>query len=235
MFIETKDGTLINLDHVVRIGKKRLTGRHEMYVIYAICTDDPRGTHVIADNCTAHQADNILADIKKHIANRDISLIPKYQLSKRRKPKQPTRDFVNRQDDPRHDPEPDAPKPPRSAGCSVQYKHLYNDEKALQDYNYVPNLKHANEHNTSAEKRLARNPERYMRLAEELNTSALIAAILDNLDFLFTEGDLYVTRILTILLKPFADVVKAEEAGLGGYGRDYVYKLKPDIERKLKG
>ena len=244
MFIEAKDCTLINLDHVICIQKKRSTGNKAMYVIgviYVIHTGGSLRTDVIVDNCTVQQADAILADIKKHIANPSIRIIEKYQSPEPDKPKQPSRhhDEQQVQDIPRHEPEPGDPKESsRDANCSVHYKRLYNDEKALLQHNPrvdypSTHQKHASEYNTDAETLFVRNHNRYTRLAEELNTSAIIAAILVNLDFLFTEGDLFVTSILTILLSRFADVVKAEEVGLDGYGRDYVYKLKPEIKRKL--
>ena len=64
---------------------------------------------------------------------------------------------------------------------------------------------------------------RYQRVAKELGTSTRIAAILDNLFMMFACGEIQIEAELTEALKPWVNIVNAEEAGLGGYGYEEIY------------
>ena len=71
----------------------------------------------------------------------------------------------------------------------------------------------------------------YTEIAGELDTSARIVALLDNLGILSAAGKIDVEPELTETLKRFVDVVPAKEANLEGYGVETVYKLKPEFEK----
>ena len=75
---------------------------------------------------------------------------------------------------------------------------------------------------------------RYQRIAKELGTSARIAAILDNLFMMFACGEIQIEEELTEALKPWVNTVNAEEAGLGGYGYEEIYVVKPEFTQHFK-
>ena len=77
---------------------------------------------------------------------------------------------------------------------------------------------------------LAASMDYYAKIAEELDTSVRIAALLKNLGILFAAGRIDVKPESTETLKRFVDVVSAKEANLDGYGVETVYKLKPKFE-----
>ena len=219
MFIKSQHEKLINLDHVECI-MKNPSGT-------AILAAFPnKRISVLAENCTTEEIDELLRFIEEKVIS-DIkclkSFLERYRSEKSTSP----HDVVQEEDVPELNPEPDDPKDP-----SRHPNRLYHDEKYLVGVN-DPYPDNTGRYRTYAEMFLARDLERYRRLSRELNVSSLIVAILDNLDFLFTKGDLIVTPILDVLLKQYTDVVKAEEAGLDGYGRESVYKLKPEIKRML--
>ena len=76
--------------------------------------------------------------------------------------------------------------------------------------------------------------DRYHGIAKELGTSARIAAILDNLFMMFACGEIQIEAELTEALKPWVNTVNAEEAGLGGYGYEEIYVVKPEFTQHFK-
>ena len=219
MFIKSQHEKLINLDHVECI-MKNPSGT----AILAVYPD--KRNSVLAENCTTEEIDELLRFIEESVIS-DVKCLKSFLERYRSEKSSLLHDAEQEEDVPEHNPEPDDPKDP-----SRHPNRLYHDEKYLVGVN-DPYPDNTGRYRTNAEMFLARDLQRYRRLSRELNVSSLIVAILDNLDFLFTKGDLLVTPILDILLKPYTDVVKPEDVGLDGYGRKSVYKLKPEIKRIL--
>ena len=221
MFLKDQYEKLVNLNHVECIMKNSSeTGILAVYPNKRIS--------VLAENCTQEETNELLHFIEEQVIS-DIKCLKSFLEGYRSKKNSLQHYVPQEQDATREEPEPDDPKEP-----SRHPNLLYHDEKYLVGC-YIPSPDRADKrkYRTDAEMLLARNLKYYDQLANELDTSPLIVAILDNLVFLFTEGDLDVTPILTILLSRFADVVSAEEMCLDGYGRESVYKLKPEIKHIL--
>lgn len=73
------------------------------------------------------------------------------------------------------------------------------------------------------------NPQRYTKIAQQIQCDPVIAALLDNLGIMFASGDIGIEEKITKAIERFADVIDASAAGLDGYC-DIAYKIKPEFE-----
>ena len=72
--------------------------------------------------------------------------------------------------------------------------------------------------------------EKYERIASQLETEPVIAALLDNLGIMFGCGDISVEEKITQAIDRFVYVVEASEVDLDGY-TELAYKIKPEFEK----